>query len=206
MRDVRNHGCEVRTRNYFQPFDQRPFDGVCRRDEESLESMAAKPTCRNKNSVHMAHRAVKSQLSQEGGARGCWSAHHGQRNGYGHWQVEAAAFLAELGRCQVDCEALPRKLEPTVADCRTDALARFLHRCGSEANDAEGDLASGSVRLHLNTSRFEADENAGVDRGEHRTDTRWEGAAATAQVVKNARINELGQTQGGAGAAHSGAG
>jgi hypothetical protein len=79
--------------------------------------MPAEPTRGNQDSVHVAHRTVKGELAKECRARWWGLAHHREGDGNGHRQIQAAAFLAQLRRRQIDGQPLAWKLEPAVSNC-----------------------------------------------------------------------------------------
>jgi hypothetical protein len=71
-------------------------------------------------------------------------------------QVEAPAFLAQLGRCEVDRDAPRWKLEARVHERRANAVAALLHFGVGKADDGERRQAVGEVHLDRNLGRAES--------------------------------------------------
>ncbi|MCY1219213.1 hypothetical protein D9M72_311770 [compost metagenome] len=71
-------------------------------------------------------------------------------------QVEAAGFLGQVGRGQVDGDAAVGKLVAAVEDGGAYALAAFAHAGVGQADDGEGRQAVGKVGLDPHRRRGDA--------------------------------------------------
>lgn len=118
------------------------------------------PPRRHENSVRVTNRAVKRELTKEGGAKWRRLAYHRKSDSHRNRQVEAAALLPQLCRCKVDRQPLPGKLQPTVADGRSNALTRLLYRRRGESDQHECDLSVRAVGLNLHTTRIKTNQKA----------------------------------------------
>ena len=165
--DVVHDGDERWAWNHLEPVDQRCLSGIGDRHEDAFIAERAQATSRDQDTVDVANRAVEGELAQERAVRWGRFARPRQRDGNRDRKVEGGAFLAHLGRRQVDRETRVRKLEPAVADRRTNALASLLDRCRREADQHECDLTPPDVSLDMDGPRVQADEHARVDGSEH---------------------------------------
>ena len=124
---VAHHGLEVGARNDNQPVDERRFRRVARGHEDSLEPQRPKAAGGDEDSIDVSHRPIERQLAHERRMRRRLLAGTRERDGHGDRQIQRAAFLAQLGRSEVDREALAGKLQAAVLDCRPNAFARLLY-------------------------------------------------------------------------------
>ena len=71
-------------------------------------------------------------------------------------QVVVAAFLGQVGRGEIDGDALCRQREAGGDQRRAHPLARFGDRLVGEADDHEGDVAGRDLHLHVDGPRLDA--------------------------------------------------
>ncbi len=110
----------------------------------------------------LSHRGVAGHLVRRQHAHG---GQEPERNRH----IVMAAFLGQVGGCQVDGDALPGKRQPDRVQRRAHALLGFAHGLVGEADDVE--LAAGAgawadVNLHVDFARFDALEGDRVDMGD----------------------------------------
>jgi hypothetical protein len=82
-------------------------------------------------------------------------------------KVEAGAFLAKVGRCEVDRDPVPWPVELGRGDSAADPLLRLLAGAVGEAYDRECRSAALEVRFDLDPSRVEPDKSVSDGSGEH---------------------------------------
>ena len=73
-------------------------------------------------------------------------------------QIERRAGLADVGRRQVDGDAVRRKLEAGVADRAAHAIAALAHAGVGQADHRERRQAERHVHLHMDRAGFDAEE------------------------------------------------
>ncbi len=74
---------------------------------------------------------------------------HGGEQRQGDGQVVVRTFLRQVGRREVDGNALCRQRQPGGGKRGADALAAFGHRLVRQADDGEGGHAAADVHLHI---------------------------------------------------------
>ena len=78
-----------------------------------------------------------------------------------------AALLEQVGRRQVDGDALVRQRQAERRQRRAHALAPFAHRLVGQADDVEARLARGHLHLHVDFEHLDALERDGGDARDH---------------------------------------
>ena len=146
-----------------EALDQGGLRGVGGRHEERLHPLGAERPRRHQHAIGVADGAVQRQLADEGGARRRALLGHGQRDGHGHGEVEAAALLAQLGRGEVDRQPPEREAQAAVAQRGPDALPRLFDARVTETDQVEGDVSGCDVDLDLDQDAFETAQEAGED-------------------------------------------
>src|SRR5258706_8264674 len=126
--EVIDHRLEVCARHHDQSIDQRRFCRVGRRYEDALEAERAEATSGDENPVDVRDRAIERELAQESRSRWRLLASARERDGDRDRKIEAAAFLTQLGRREVDRQAPAWKLQPAVLDRRAHALPSLFDR------------------------------------------------------------------------------
>ena len=121
----------------------------------------AAPVGRHRGRQHAGDRgdrAVERQLAEHGeavervGRDRPDRRHDAERDR----QVVMAAFLGQVGRGEVDGDALGRQREPGGDQRRAHPLARFGDRLVGEPDDHEGDVAGRDLHLHVDGARLDA--------------------------------------------------
>ena len=87
----------------------------------------------------------------------------GGENAQGDGQVEAAALLGQVGRCQVHGDASVGKGKVRIEDGAAHPVLAFADRGFRQADDVKGRQAVGEVGLDLDQRRFHAGRSAAVD-------------------------------------------
>ena len=120
------------------------------------------------HAVGVAQAAVEGQLAEEDGVRQVGGHLLGaEQDADGDGQVVGGSGFLEVGRGQVDDDALHRKDAAGVADGRPHALAGFLYGGVRQADDDEGRQPGGDVRFDFNDRAIEPNDGAGHHLGEH---------------------------------------
>ena len=96
---------------------------------------------RRQHAGNAAERAVERQLAQHDVARDAFARHHAHRRQQAERdrQVVVAALLGEVGRREVDGDALRRQRKAQRAEGRAHALAAFADRLVGQADHGEGE-------------------------------------------------------------------
>jgi len=117
--------------------------------------------CRRQHAGNAAERAVERQLAQHDVARDGFARHHahGREKAEGDRQVVVAALLGEVGRREVDGDALRRQGKAEGAESSAHALAAFAHRLVCQADHDEGKLARRHQHLHVDRQHVDALES-----------------------------------------------
>ncbi|CAH0279446.1 hypothetical protein SRABI70_03719 [Pseudomonas sp. Bi70] len=90
----------------------------------------------------------------------------GSQNAKGDRQVEAAAVLWQVGRCQIQGDTARREVEGAVEDGAAHAILGFLDRGFRQPDQRQGGQAVGQVRLDGHTGGIYADLGAAMDDGQ----------------------------------------
>ncbi len=90
-------------------------------------------------------------------------AHHGERDR----QVVVRALLGQVGRGEIDGDALGREREARGDQRRPHPLARFRHRLVGQPHHHEGDGAGGDLHLHVDGAGLDPLEGDGGDARDH---------------------------------------
>ena len=90
----------------------------------------------------------------------CWvQLATGRQNAQGHRQVEAARIFRQIGRCQVDGDALViGELETRVLNGAAHPLARLLHLDIGQADQREAGQPIGQMHLDRDGRGFQAQQ------------------------------------------------
>ena len=108
-------------------------------------------------------RAVERQLAQHDVARDAFARHHAHRcqKAKRDRQVVVAAFLGEVGRREVDGDALRRQGKAERAEGGAHTLAAFAHRLVGQADHGKGEIARRHQDLHIDRQDIDALESHG---------------------------------------------
>ena len=110
--------------------------------------------------AEFAQRREARQLVRRQYAHG---AEHGERDR----QIEMAAFLQDVGRRQVDDDALGRQPQADGAERAAHALAAFADGLVWQADDDDADGARQDLHLHVDLQHLDALEGHRLDPRDH---------------------------------------
>ena len=119
---------------------------------------------RRQHAGNATERAVERQLAQHDVARDAVARHHahgGQKTERDR-QVVVAALLGEVGRREVDGDALRRQGKAKRAEGGAHALAAFADRLVGQADHDEGELARRHQDLDVDRQHVDALESHGA--------------------------------------------
>jgi len=138
--------------------------------------------------VHRAQLAAERKLAGElvrGQPLGV-DLSGGGEDAEGDRQVEAARFLRQVGRREVDRHALVvRKLEPARLQGGADALARLLHFGLGEADQCEARQAVGQMDFDRDLGRLEPAQGPAVNGGEAHGEGERNGRATKVEEARH---------------------
>ena len=136
--------------------------------------------------LHRPRRAFERQLADDGvlleqlRRKLPAAGEHAQRDR----QVERAGVLGQLGRGEVDDDAVARADEAAVGQGPLDAVRAFLDgRFGQADEDRLGQRAGRDIHLDFDRHGFDADEREGVELGEHDGNPQLEAVILAANVA-----------------------
>jgi len=124
---------------------------------------------RRQHARHRGKPAVQRQLAQ-----GHIAVHlvgrqrpHGGQHAQGDRQVEMAAFLDQVGRRQVDGDALGRQRQAQGVERGAHPLAAFSHRLVGQPDHGKGRQAGSQLHLDVDVQHLDAGEGDGTDTCDH---------------------------------------
>ena len=82
-------------------------------------------------------------------------------------QIIMAAFLGQIGRRQIDDDALGRQRQADGVEGGGDPLAAFLHRLVGQADGDEAHRPGRDLHLHIDAARLQPQERHRADMGHH---------------------------------------
>ena len=114
-------------------------------------------------------RAVEAELPEHGEGVHRVAGHrpHADQQAERDGQVEVAALLQQIGRRQVDGDALGRQRQAQGAQRRAHPLARFGHRLVGQADHGECRQPRGDMHLDVDVARLDAVKCDRVDMSDH---------------------------------------
>ena len=124
---------------------------------------------RRQHARDRADRPVEGQLADDAIAlervvrHGADRRHHAERDR----QVVMAALLRQVGRREIDGDALGRQREARGDQRRADPLLRFAHRLVAEADDVEHHVARRHVHLNVDRTGLDTLERHGRNARHH---------------------------------------
>ena len=158
----RAHGEDV------DALDQRGFGRVAGGDEEAAEAQPVRHARHGQHAVDVAHAAIQAQLAQQ--ERVVQLGGHlarGRQDAQGNGQVVGRAFLAQVGRRQVDGETVLRIEEAAVGDGGAHALTALAHGGVGQADERHLFKTAGNVDLDMDGLGIQPDHGTTVDLGKH---------------------------------------
>ena len=137
-------------RDHIYPLHHRRLGGVDRGEEQTGHSFPAASQGDGKHSPHRADGTVQGEFPQKQVA--CepirFDGPGGGQDADSDGEIEAGAFLSEVGGGQVHGDALHREDKTAVADGGADPIATLSDRGVGEPNGGKGGEAGGHVHLH----------------------------------------------------------
>ncbi|HVN05029.1 MAG TPA: hypothetical protein VMT86_11465 [Bryobacteraceae bacterium] len=154
---ARDHFRQVPQTEDLNSLRNSRFGRVIRRHDEPGHAAALRADCDRQRATHRAQRTIERQFAhKQVFVRGLGDA-HGAQDADGHRQIESSAFLAHVGRSQVDGDRLVGITEAGVEQRRLDALAAFAHcRVRHADRDKVARTAGVHVYFHVDSLRLDA--------------------------------------------------
>ncbi len=117
---------------------------------------------------HRSHGTAQGQFANKFvvGESRCWQLPGGGKNAQRDGQVEAATFLGQIGRCQVDGDTPVGKLEVGLLQSAAHPVAALAHGGFRQPDNLEGGQPVAEVGFHLYQGRFYAYRSAAVNDGQ----------------------------------------
>ncbi len=161
---------QVRRGARVDALDQRGLGGAGRRQHQAAPGLLAAQCERQRDRT--AHRPQLAGQRQLAGKLGLRKAGRVDLAGSGEdaqrdRQVKARRILRQVGRCEVDRDALVvREAQRAVRKRRAHALARLAHLGVGQADQGEARQPVGQVHLDLHRRRAEPVQRAAVNHGQ----------------------------------------
>ena len=139
---------------------KRGFRRTFRRAQELLKPAATSAFGSGEHAADRSQASVQAELADGSMLRDAFRRHlpRGGQNGKGDRQVESRAFLAQLGRRQVDRDAMSWPLQLRGGNPAAHAMLRLLAGAVSQAYERECRQAVLKVRLDVDPARVEPDQ------------------------------------------------
>jgi hypothetical protein len=151
------------------PRDHGGFLRVCLRHHDRALSAPPRFERYRQNALDRPDRAVERQLADKAqlGEQIFLDLLRGRDHAERDREIEARAFLLNVGRSEIDRCAPARPIVTAVADRGRDAILAFLHRRVGQAHDHDFGVAAGGVDLDLDFVSVHAVNGRGINPGEH---------------------------------------
>ena len=162
QRRKRAHGINV------DPLDQGRLRRVAGRHKEPLVSPLGGHARHRQDAVDVAHAAIQAELAQN--QRVVHVAKDlvgGGQDAHGDGQVVGRPLLAQVGRGEVDGEAVRRVIEPAVGKRGAHPFATLAYGNIGQADQRHLFQAAGNIHLDVNGLGIEADDGTTVHFGKH---------------------------------------
>ena len=123
------------------------------------------------NARDLGERAVEAEFAERDMARDVLDLHgsHRRQQSERDGQVEMAAFFLEVGRGEIDGDALRRQPEADGGERRPHPLAAFRHRLVRQADDVERGEPAAEMHLDIDLAHLDAVEGDRRDMRDRRT-------------------------------------
>ena len=157
---------KIRCREHFNLPGPGGFPALNSGADQSQFACRGTKRCRQ-YTRHGHDRAIKRQFAERREARQFIARQHIHRGEYGkrNRQIEMAAFLGDISRCQIHQHALGRHGKAKAKQGRAHPFAAFGHRLIGQAHHQKGRQAGGDLHLHLDRLGFDPSEGEGGDAG-----------------------------------------
>ncbi len=160
----------TRTKNSRGLRQSRLFSTGLRQNQPRLSRLVVplrpKRTCHGQRSPRRAQRPGERQLSCESMPLQTLRRDEPLRcqQPDGNGQIEAAGLLGQIGRCQVDDDALVRrKTQPAIDERAAHAVACLAHLGLGQPDDGEAGQAGRKMHLHRDRRRLHAQQRPAGD-------------------------------------------
>jgi hypothetical protein len=156
----------------LQPFNDRSFRAIRTRQEQAIEALPARGGSNRKNPSGGVNAAVERQLAEQQHIVDMTSRQDTARRQYpeGNRQVERGACLADVGRRQVDRDAVFREFKPGISNRAADAIATFTDGGIRKADHREARKSERNVHFHIHGRGFDAEHRRRPHARKHRID------------------------------------
>jgi len=108
-------------------FDYRRFGGILRGKDHVGDAVSARAHRHRKGAAHRPDGAIEREFTQHNVAVQALDDAHGAEDAHGHREVESGPFLADVGRREIDRDALGRIAKSGVDQGGLDALPAFAN-------------------------------------------------------------------------------
>ena len=151
---------------------QRRLGGILGGHEHALDPFIAGHGRQRQHALGVAGRAVQRKLAEEERAVEQVVPHlrRGGQHADGDGQVIGRAFLAQIGRGQVDGDAMEREGEAAVLDGGVDPVAALAHGGVGQAHQGEVRCPIDDVHFDVDEFGVQADDGGAEGFGEHEGD------------------------------------
>ncbi len=156
-------------RVHGEGLEERGLRGVAGGEEAAVEPRVARAERHRQDPAHGMDRAVQRELPHHEKSRQAIGLDRARRRQEPERdrQVEADALLPQIGRGEVDGDALEREREAGVADGRTHALPALPQRGIRQPHRGECRQPLADVDLHADQRRIDARQACGENPREH---------------------------------------
>jgi hypothetical protein len=168
IEEIRDLG-ERRRAEHPEPGHDARLGEVLARENQRLDPRGARGEGHRERPAHRPDRALQPQLPEHRHRvqallrdllRGGEDAERDR-------QVERRAVLTNIGRCEVDGDALQREGVARIGQRRANALAALFHGALRQPHGRERRQAVRDVGLHVHEVGVDAEDGGGADAREH---------------------------------------
>ncbi len=140
---------------------------------DAAGSTKARPSRRAESTIASAPRIARSSPVSASSPANSYSCEGGRRNLPGRGQdaerdrqIEAAGFLRQIGRREIDGDPARRKFELRILQRRANAIARFAHLGLRQTDQVHGRKPAGQMHLDGDSRRVDAGQRTAVHDGD----------------------------------------
>ena len=152
----------------FEALDHRGLPGVVPGDDQGQAGLAGGQG-HGEDAPGGLQAAVQGQFPKDEVLLQALLGHDplGRQDAHGHRQIKAGALLADVGRRQIDGDAVAGEFIAGVLQGGPDPVLALLHRNLGQAHGGEVRQARGQVHLHLHQVGIHSPQGAAVHSGQH---------------------------------------
>ena len=146
---------------YVDSFGDRGFCCVVGGYQQIRDALAAGAHRDRQHTPHRPKSAIQRQFANQHVLVGGGHRPHRSQDSERHGQIEAGAFLANIGRSKIDGYRLVRIPEAGIQQRRLDPFAALAHRGVRHADRDEVARAPTGIHVHfdVNQVRFDAEHS-----------------------------------------------